>query len=127
MRPIWGWGGLLLLVSACSGGSPVQSSTDGLDRTGLVGTATLGPIQPVCQQNEPCDAPLQADFTLRRGGRAVAHFASDSSGHFLVYAPPGTYIVVPAQPIGLGVQTPEVTIQARGLTHIDLSFDTGIR
>ena len=105
----------------------MQSSTDGLDRTGLEGTATLGPIQPVCHEDEPCDAPLQADFTLRRGGKTVAHFASDSSGRFLAYAPPGTYIVVPAQPIGLGVQTPEVTVQARGLTHLDLSFDTGIR
>ena len=121
----WGWAGLLLLVGACA--TPVQSNTDGLDQTGLEGTITLGPIQPVCHAEEPCEAPLQADFTLRQGGRVVAHFASDGNGRFLVYAAPGTYIVVPAQPIGLGVQTPEVIVQPRGLTHLDLSFDTGIR
>jgi len=35
--------------------------------------------------------------------------------------------VVPDEPIGLGPQTPEVTVQAGGLTHLDLTFDTGIR
>lgn len=124
-RPTWGWAGLLVLVSACA--SPVQSNTAGLDRTGLEGTVTLGPVQPVCQEGQPCDASLQAEFALRQGGRVIAHFASDSAGRFLVYAEPGTYIVVPTQPIGLGAQTPEVVIQSRGLTHLDLSFDTGIR
>jgi hypothetical protein len=57
----------------------------------------------------------------------VARFASDSTGHFLVYAAPGTYLVVPDQSIGLGPQTPEVNVEAHGLTHLDLTFDTGIR
>ena len=122
--PTWKLAGFLLLT-ACS--SPSQSNTGGLDRTGLEGTVTLGPTQPVCQEGEPCEAPLQAQFTLRRDGRVVSRFASDSSGHFPVYAAPGTYTVVPAQPVGIGVQTPEVIVQQRGLTHINLSFDTGIR
>ncbi len=125
LKTTWKCAGLFLLVSACA--SPMQSDTDGLDRTGLEGVATLGPTQPVCQPSEPCDAPLQAEFTLRQAGRVVAHFASDSSGRFLVYAEPGTYTVVPAQAVGIGVQAPEVVVQQRGLTHIDLSFDTGIR
>jgi hypothetical protein len=45
----------------------------------------------------------------------------------LVYAAPGTYLVVPDELIGLGPQTPEVTVEAQGLTHLDLTFDTGIR
>ena len=120
---------LLISLSACSSGGtrPVQPGAGGLDRTGLEGTARRGPIQPVCREGEPCDAPLQAEFTLRQDGRVVAHFASDSSGHFLVHAAPGTYTVVPDQPIGIVPQTPEVVVGTEGLTHVELTFDTGIR
>jgi len=45
----------------------------------------------------------------------------------LVYAAPGSYLVVPDEPIGIAQQTPEVMVQADGLTHVDLMFDTGIR
>lgn len=118
----------LLLASACSSGAaPVQPGAGGLARTGLEGTARLGPIQPVCRQDAPCDAPIEAAFTLRQDGHDVTRFASDHTGHFRVYAAPGTYIVVPDVPIGLGSQTPEVMVAAGGLTHVDLTFDTGIR
>jgi hypothetical protein len=119
----------LLIVSACSsgGGRLVQPGAGGLNKTGLEGTARLGPVEPVCRAGEPCDAPLQAGFTLQQGGHSVIRFASDSTGHFLVYTAPGTYVVVPDEPIGLGPQTPEVTVGVDGLTHVDLTFDTGIR
>ena len=125
----WGWAALVLTVSACSSGSsvPLQPGTSGRDKTGLEGTARLGPIQPVYREHEACDAPLQAGFALQQDGHVVVRFASDSTGHFLVYAVPGTYLVVPDHPIGLGPQTPEVAVQAEGLTHLDLTFDTGIR
>jgi hypothetical protein len=125
----WGWAALVLAVSACSSGGsiPVQPGTIGLDQTGLEGTARLGPIQPVCREGEACDGPLQAGFALQQDGRVIVRFASDSNGHFLVHAVPGTYVVVPDQPIGLGLQTPEVTVQAGGMTQLDLTFDTGIR
>jgi hypothetical protein len=93
----------------------------------LEGTARRGPIQPVCHADEPCDAPLPTGFTLQQEDRVVARFASDSGGHFLVYAAAGTYLVVPNEPIGIGLQTPAVVIGADGLTHVDLTFDTGIR
>jgi hypothetical protein len=120
---------VLLLASACSSGAsgPVQPGAGGAGRTGLEGTARLGPIQPVCREGEPCDAPLQAGFTLRQDGRTVARFASDSLGHFLVYAAPGIYVVVPDEGIGIGTQSPAVTVGTEGLTHVDLTFDTGIR
>jgi hypothetical protein len=81
----------------------------------------------VCREGEPCDAPLQAAFTLQLAGRVVARFASDSAGHFLVYAAPGTYVMVPDEPIGIGRQTQDVTVGSGGLTHLELTFDTGIR
>ena len=96
---------LLILTSACSSGGafPVQPGAGDLNKTGLEGTARRGPIQPVCREGEPCDAPLQAGFTLRQDDRAVVHFASDSTGHFLVYVAPGSY---------------EVTVKGGGLTHV---------
>jgi len=119
----------LLVASACSSGAagPVQPGAGGIDRTGLEGTARLGPIQPVCRAGEPCDAPLQAGFTLQQDGHIAVGFASDSLGHFLVYAAPGIYRVVPDVPVGIGSQSPAVTVGPEGLTHVDLTFDTGIR
>jgi len=118
---------LLIASSACAGGgAPVQPGIGG-EKTGLEGTARLGPTQPVCREGESCDTPLRARFTLHQQGRVVVRFASDSAGHFLVYAPTGTYVVVPDQPIGIGTQMPEVTVGSEGLTHVDLTFDTGIR
>ena len=120
---------LVIATGACSSGGAVlvQPGTGGLDRTGLEGTARLGPTQPVCREGQPCDAPLRASFTLQRDGRAVVRFASDSTGRFLVYAAPGGYVVVPDEPIGIGPQTPAVEVGPQGLTHVDLTFDTGIR
>jgi hypothetical protein len=120
---------LLFATSACSsdGALSVQPGAGGLDKTGVEGTARLGPTQPVCRVGEPCDEPLQAEFTLQQDGRNVVRFASDSTGHFLVYTAPGAYVVVPDEPIGIGSQTPEVVVGAEGLTHVVLLFDTGIR
>lgn len=120
---------LLVATSACSSGGalPVQPGAGDLNKTGLEGTVRRGPIQPVCREGVPCDAPLQADFTLRQDDRIVVRFASDSTGHFLVYVAPGMYAVVPDEPIGIAPQTPAVTVKTDGLTHVDLTFDTGIR
>jgi hypothetical protein len=123
------WAALLIATSACSSGGilPVQPGSGGLTKTGLEGTVRRGPIQPVCREGEPCDAPLQAGFTLQQSDSVVARFASDATGHFLVYVAPGIYMVVPDEPIGLGQQTQEVTVGADSLTHLELTFDTGIR
>jgi hypothetical protein len=120
---------LLIATSACSSGGtvPVQPGVGGFAKTGLEGTVRRGPTQPVCRVDKPCDAPVQADFTLQQDDRVVARFSSDTVGHFLVYAAPGTYRVVPDAPIGIGLETPEVVVEADGLTHVDLTFDTGIR
>ena len=77
------------------GRDPRPAGHRGRRETGLDGTVRIGPIQPVCHENEPCDAPLQARFTLQQHGRVVARFASDSAGRFLVYTAPGSYLVVP--------------------------------
>jgi hypothetical protein len=120
---------LLIATSGCAKGGalPLQEGVGGVDRTGLEGTVSRGPTQPVCREGEPCDAPLQAGFTLQQDGQVVARFATDDAGHFLVYAAPGRYVMVPDERTGIGPDALEVTVGAEGLTHVNLTFDTGIR
>lgn len=120
---------LLLALTACADpGSGLLQDDGGLTGgTGLTGTIRQGPIEPVCREGVPCDGPVAGEFVLREGPRTVARFVSDSTGHYLVYARPGAYQVVPVDPIGLGPQARDVVVGADGLTVQDLDFDTGIR
>jgi len=98
--------------------------------TGLEGTVRRGPIQPVCRQDQPCDAPFSARFEVRSGARHVAWFRSDSAGHFVVRLAPGEYTVAPdstAPLMGAVRQTKTVVVGSAGLTHVEFDFDTGIR
>ena len=114
---------LLIATGACSSGGtlPLQPGAGGVEKTGLEGTVHRGPIQPVCHVEEPCDAPFQAAFTLQQDDRVVARFSSDTVGHFLVYAAPDAYRVVPDEPIGIVPEAPLVVVGAEGLTHVDLT------
>jgi hypothetical protein len=102
---------------------------EGSTPTGLEGTAYRSPTRPVCQVDNPCNAPFSASFEVRQGERVVARFQSDSDGNFLVHLPPGTYTVVPdaSAPLLARSQVHEVTVGPSGLTHVELDFDTGIR
>lgn len=88
-----------------------------------------GPTRPVCLVDQSCTAPFRSGFQVLRGGQIVARFQSDSLGHFQVLLPPGTYIVSPDEsaPLLTRADAHEVTVGPRGLTHVDLEFDTGIR
>lgn len=121
-RRISGPAALALAASACISTSPLT--------TGLEGYVSRGPITPVCVPSVPCDAPMAASFTVLRDGVPVAVFASDSTGQFQVALAPGTYRIVPspdAPVIDPQSQTKDVTVGSDGYTHVNLSFDTGIR
>lgn len=98
--------------------------------TGLTGTMMRGPVTPVCQVSVPCDEPLTADFDVLRNGRKVSSFRSDAEGRFIVRLEPGVYTIVPGPdtPImNAAAQAKSVTVNAEGLTEVQLLFDTGIR
>jgi hypothetical protein len=121
---------LLALSLGCGSGpgpAPVESDS-GSGPTGLEGTVHRGPTRAVCRVDNPCIAPFSATFELWQGERVVGRFRSDSAGHFLVHLAPGSYTVVPDSSVGILMrsQVHKVTVGARGLTHIDLSYDTGI-
>ena len=99
--------------------------------TGLDGVVVRGPVQPVCQLNEPCeDEPFSATFGVYQGSHRLAQFRSDSLGAFRVALAPGAYRVVPGpdapimDPAG---QVRDVQVGMIGFTTVLLTFDTGIR
>ena len=115
---------VVLCAAACGGVAPSPT-------TGLTGVVLRGPVTPVCRVDVPCEAPFSARFTVRRSGREVAEFQSDSAGQFTVLLEPGRYDVVPAVDAPLispTVQVKSVTVEDTGRpTVVRLVFDTGIR
>jgi hypothetical protein len=118
-------GATIALLAAC--GSDSQETLS----TGLTGLVVRGPMQPVCQVDQPCeDAPFSATFEVYRGSMRVARFRSDTLGVFTVGLAPGPYRVVPGpdapipDPAG---QAKDVVVGSMGYTTVEFSFDTGIR
>lgn len=97
---------------------------------GLEGLVIRGPITPVCTENEPCDAPFSAWFSVLKDDHEVSRFQSDIHGEFTVALDPGKYIIVPDSLAPLMAplqQRKEVEVQPEGMTPVTLYFDTGIR
>jgi hypothetical protein len=119
---------VLILTVACAV-QPASPAAGHPGVTGLQGTVSRGPIQPVCHVGEPCDAPFSAGFQVWQRHLLVARFHSDSAGHFQVLLAPGAYTVVAdsGAPIWPAQQPHDVTVGPVGLTQVDLDFDTGIR
>lgn len=112
----------VFLLAACAATSATT--------TGLEGFVSRGPIAPVCQPSVPCDEPMAATFTAWRAGVPVAVFQSDSTGHYQVALGPGSYRVVPAPDTPVldpQSQAKDVTVGSDGYTHVNFTFDTGIR
>jgi hypothetical protein len=131
-RVITAWIGVLLGVAGCSSAASrptPEPGTRGKAETGLEGTAYRGPTRPICRVDQPCQAPFSGAFEVRQNERVIARFRSDSSGHYLVPLPPGTYSVLAdsSAPVLIRTQIHDVTIRSGGLTHFDLNFDSGIR
>ena len=122
---------VLAAMAACTGltdpGALLNVRGDGT--TGLAGTVRRGPVTPVCLVDVPCDAPVHGGFQVLLGQLVVAHFESDTAGHYRVLLAPGAYGIRAdtAAPIWPLDQTLEVTVGGSGMTSADLEFDTGIR
>jgi hypothetical protein len=98
--------------------------------TGLQGQVIRGPITPVCKENEPCDAPFSAWFSVLKNDREVSRFQSDIHGEFAIALDPGIYTIVPDSSAPLMApqqQRKAVEVRRESITHVTLHFDTGIR
>jgi hypothetical protein len=120
----------ILVTAAALTTAGCGAATSPTATTGLAGTVVRGPITPVCNTNASCSAPFSAGFSVDRNGVPVAHFRSDSDGHFAVTLAPATYHVTPdpdAPLIAPTSQIKTVTVLDSPVTTVTLDFDTGIR
>lgn len=131
---------LVLLLAACSPTSkptdsptskPTDSPTSMPTDSGIEGDATIGPMCPVVQVNNPCpDKPYQATITVLTTDRQkIIQFQTDPNGHFQVKLAPGKYILHPESPHAMPPRAADMpfTVNERQFTRMDVVYDSGIR
>ncbi|HEX7975159.1 MAG TPA: carboxypeptidase-like regulatory domain-containing protein [Anaerolineales bacterium] len=99
--------------------------------SGIEGQALIGPACPgPARLEQPCpDKPYQGTFSvLDPASQQVARFQTGSDGKFRVPLPPGTY-TLHAETTAAYPRTSDqaVTVRLGQFTHIDITFDSGIR
>jgi len=99
--------------------------------TGLEGKVYRGPINPVEMEGQVNDAPFSALFRVYNSeNKLITSFSSNAAGEFMVMLAPGNYKIIPdksAPIMSAESQVKEITVNQRGITNLDLYFDTGIR
>ncbi len=100
--------------------------------SGIVGTVTIGPTQPVSRPGTPDTRPYAAELSIApKVGlhlKRPATVTSAEDGSFKVNLEPGSYVISTA-----GSQSPptlapvEVVVQPHQFATVELSFDSGIR
>lgn len=101
--------------------------------SGIVGTVTIGPSCPAQELDRECPAqPYEATLLVKdaASGAVLHQVRSDSTGHFRLALPPGSYIVQP--PARQLVTDPAaepvpVTVEADGWVEVRVVFDSGAR
>ncbi len=99
--------------------------------SGVEGTVTLGPTQPVCIAGQPCSRPYQATLDVQdASGALVAETQSDAAGQYRLGLQPGHYTIVPLSPPGQMLPraaSVEVDVPAGQFVTVDIAYDSGIR
>ena len=115
---------LFLLASACG------LAPSGRD-TGIMGTVTIGPINPVSKPGEPDSIPYpEASLIIMSlSNGKEQEVSSDKDGDFKVLVPEGRYVL---ESESGGMQLPflkpvEVEVVKGSFTEVIVSFDSGIR
>jgi hypothetical protein len=96
--------------------------------SGVQGLVTRGPTRPVCRQEEPCTAPVQATLLFHRAGHTY-RTRSHLDGRYRILLAPGYYTVTTLERVGIGGNIRPRTIHVRRghVDRLDFSIDTGIR
>ena len=99
--------------------------------SGLYGTVTKSPTQPVCREDVPCSGPAAGvTLTFRPSGGAgtVARVRTSPLGRYRIRLAPGVYTVrTNARPFGV-IPFPQRAWVARArFRRVDFEIDTGIR
>ena len=115
---------LLLLSIAGSAGASTPAS-------GVYGTVTRGPTQPVCMVGEPCEEPAPGvvlHIARAATGAPVTHVRTGSGGAYRVRLAPGVYTIrTSGRTLGTILKPVTVRVLRGRFTRRNLSIDTGIR
>lgn len=112
-------------IPACPSASSINS--------GIEGQITIGPTCPVerIPPDPACaDKAYEATVIVKSadGQKEVTRFTSSASGSFKVDLPPGNYLLVPVSPnVYPRAGSQPVSVSKNLYTHIDISYDSGIR
>lgn len=96
--------------------------------SGIEGTVSYGPLCPT----EPCSVKPAYDFDIiavEENGNEAARTRPNEEGKYKLDLPPGRYEIKASRSFASELGSPPhmVQIEANKPTHLDLSFDTGIR
>lgn len=99
--------------------------------SGIEGTVSYGPLCPT----EPCPlGTAQPNYNFyvvasKLDGTKVGQVLPDQNGNYRLTIAPGTYRVTVSRSFAsaMGNQPPTAVVKTGQYTHLDLSFDTGIR
>jgi hypothetical protein len=118
---------LVVVAAFASGCATAVADTD----AGISGHAELGPLCPVQRPGKPCTRPYQTTLIVytARHHRRVRKLHTDRHGRFHIDVAPGHYIIAGPH---TGTRYPaaqdvRVTVRPHRVTHVTVSFDTGIR
>ena len=88
-----------------------------------------GPIRPVCDDMQPCDAPAPGVVLLfKRGDRVVARVTTGTGGRYRVVLRPARYAVTtPDRGPGAGLTPRFVLVPKARVARVNFHLDTGIQ
>ena len=98
--------------------------------SGILGTVTIGPLNPVSQPGQIDSKPYSATIDIRTipEGELIATVISDEQGKFRVALEPGTYLVEPQSNGQLPfAETQEVAVSEGRFVEVKIDYDSGIR
>jgi hypothetical protein len=124
---------LALVLAACNATEQNTVQQNGLLKTGIEGTVTLGPTCPVQRVDDPScdDRPYSAEIHVNtNNGVWVTQFKADAQGKFKVELEPGTYTLDPQTPMDNilpRANSQDVTVVSGAFTIVNIQYDSGIR
>lgn len=124
---------LALVLAACNGTEQSTVQQNGLIKSGIEGTVTLGPTCPVQRVDDPsCDDRPYPGLIHVSGIniKNVTEFKADAQGKFKIELEPGTYTVDPQTPMDniLPRANPQdVTVVSGAFATVNIQYDSGIR
>jgi hypothetical protein len=97
--------------------------------SGLYGTVTKGPTQPVCREDVPCSGPAAGvTLTFRRNTGVVARVRTSALGRYRIRLAPGVHTVrTNAKPFGVIPFPRRAWVAKARFRRVDFEIDTGIR